>query len=541
LPSTAKNRLRAIALLLAVAAMSTSPLGQTEQRREGRVRKAGNWAVGQYIVVLQDNVDALDVLREAELNHRGHRKHVYGQAVNGFTIRLASSAAEQLAQDPRVKYVQQDGFVHLAQVAASWGLDRIDQRFTPLDTFYNSDALGTGVIVHVLDTGVLASHQDFGGRASVAADYVDDDYNESTPVANDDGAPGQPDGVDCHGHGTHVAATIGGTSFGVAKGVTLRAHRVVNCSGYGLESDVIAAVDTITGTAERPAVVNMSLGGGSSDALDDAIRHSIQAGVVYVVAAGNQDQPAINYSPARVQEAITVGATTSTDARASFSNYGPSVDIFAPGAAITSAWITSDSSTAVLNGTSMATPHVSGLAALLLERDPTLTPAAVQQAIVAAATPNVLTDVKAGSPNLLLHADLDHPSAPQVALLTPVPGQQALSNRPLTIAWDASDREGLQAIDAVLSTNSGLTFQAIPECADLPPAATECQWQSAGPITSTARIRVIARDITGDEAFGQSTADFAIVTKPDLIVSALGNRFLNAAVLPLAGSHKKQR
>uniref|UniRef100_UPI003467EDD9 Extracellular serine proteinase n=1 Tax=Thermus sp. (strain Rt41A) TaxID=32063 RepID=UPI003467EDD9 len=273
------------------------------------------------------------------------------------------------------------------QSPATWGLDRIDQRTLPLDGRYTYTATGAGVHAYVVDTGILLSHQEFTGR-------IGKGYDAITP-----GGSAQ----DCNGHGTHVAGTIGGTTYGVAKGVTLHPVRVLDCNGSGSNSSVIAGLDWVTQNHVKPAVINMSLGGGASTALDTAVMNAINAGVTVVVAAGNDNRDACFYSPARVTAAITVGATTSTDYRASFSNYGRCLDLFAPGQSITSAWYTSSTATNTISGTAMATPHVTGAAALYLQWYPTATPSQVASALLYYATPNVVKNAGRYSPNLLLY------------------------------------------------------------------------------------------------------------------------------------------
>jgi len=273
------------------------------------------------------------------------------------------------------------------QTGATWGLDRIDQRALPLSTSFTYGATGAGVKAYVIDTGIRKTHSEFGGRAIHGFDGV------LAGLSSDD----------CNGHGTHVSGTIGGATYGVAKGVTLVAVRVLDCAGVGLNSTVIAGVDWITGdhAAGRPAVANMSLGGGKSAALDTAVRNSIADGVLYGIAAGNESEDACTGSPSGVAEAMTVGATDSRDAKASFSDFGSCVDWFAPGVDITSAWFLTDSSTNTISGTSMATPHTVGVAALYLQGNPNAAPAAVANALASLTTKGIVTNAKSANANLL--------------------------------------------------------------------------------------------------------------------------------------------
>jgi subtilisin family serine protease len=323
----------------------------------------------------------------------------YANALRGFAATLSGAALEAVRNNPHVAYVDADLTVRASdtQTPATWGLDRIDQRNLPLSNSYTYNFTGSGVKAYIIDTGIRFTHTQFGGRAVTGYDAIDG---------------GSAD--DCNGHGTHVAGTVGSSTYGVAKAVSLVGVRVLNCQGSGTNSQVIAGIDWVTGNhaAGQPAVANMSLGGGANTSLDNAVNNSINDGVTYAIAAGNSNANACNYSPARVAAAITVGATTSSDARSSFSNYGSCLDIFAPGSSITSTWHTSDTATNTISGTSMATPHVAGVAALYLQSNPSASPATVRSAIVSSATSGVLTSVGSGSPNLLLYSLLTAPPPP---------------------------------------------------------------------------------------------------------------------------------
>ena len=348
---------------------------------------------GRYIVVFKDHVtDAGSEAEKVIRNEGGVRHFTFSKGLKGFVATLPDGAVAKVRNDPIVDFVEQDQIATINVTenlpTGGWGLDRIDQVDRPLDTLYHYSGTGTGVKAFIIDTGIRASHQEFGGR--VVSGY--------TAISDGNGTN------DCNGHGTHVAGTVGGTTWGVAKGVTLVPVRVLDCTGSGAYSGVIAGIDWVANSNLRPAVANLSLGGGTSAALDAAIAGAVSKGVTVVVAAGNSNADACNYSPSRAPSAITVGATTSSDARASYSNYGSCLDIFAPGSSITSAWNTSDVATNSISGTSMASPHVAGLAALVLEGKPSSSPASVASFLTSSASLNKLTSIGAGSPNRLVYS-----------------------------------------------------------------------------------------------------------------------------------------
>jgi subtilisin family serine protease len=389
---TLRRRL-GLAVVAAATAAAAIGAGPAAAASTGEIRHAGGPTAiaGSYIVVLKSGTTATPAGLAG--TYGGRVGHVYSAALRGFEVALDEASARKLAAHPSVDYVQQNHVLSLVGVQPnppSWGLDRIDQRNRPLDASYTFPNTASNVRAYIVDTGIRFTHTDFGGRAVSGFDAIDG---------------GTAD--DCHGHGTHVAGTTGGTAFGVAKGVQLVAVRVLNCAGSGTTAQVVAGVDWVTGdhAAGAPAVANMSLGGGVQAALDTAVANSIADGVSYAIAAGNSGADACNFSPARVPTAITLGATDINDNRASFSNFGTCLDLFAPGVSITSAWLTSDTATAVLSGTSMAAPHAAGVAALILSANPSWTPLQVRNEMVADATPGVVVNPGAGSPNLLLFVD----------------------------------------------------------------------------------------------------------------------------------------
>lgn len=396
-----------LAFAVGILALSYAPVQSSAQAdKTDKIKRVKNKIPNRYIVVLEEwaagepgeNSNAETVASELGIVYGGRIDKVYKHVLNGFSVEMNENQAERLSEDPRVQFVEEDGevYANATQTGATWGLDRIDQRDRPMDGNYNYTPTGSGVNAYIIDTGIRRTHADFGGRAFIGYDAIGDGQNSN----------------DCNGHGTHVAGTVGGSTYGVAKSVRLYAVRVLNCTGSGSNSGVIAGVDWVKNNHVKPAVANMSLGGGASSALDTAVNNAIAAGVSFAVAAGNDNVDACNSSPARVANAITVGSTTSSDARSSFSNYGTCLDIFAPGSSITSAWYTGDTTTNTISGTSMASPHVAGVAALYLQGNTTASPTTVRDTIVNTSSTSKLTGIGTGSPNRLLYSLLSGSTAP---------------------------------------------------------------------------------------------------------------------------------
>jgi subtilisin family serine protease len=391
------KRLTGLGFAAAAAVAITVGVVSPAQAAEGSVLYAGAEGAidNTYVVVFKDSVGTQSIdnqVRTSTAKYGGQAKYTYKAALRGYSATMSAQQARRVAADPAVAYVQQDRAVHILDVQPnppSWGLDRSDQRDLPLDNSYTHNPNNTqNVTAYIIDTGIRTTHTTFGGRAVWGTNTTGDGNN-----------------TDCNGHGTHVAGTVGGSEYGLAKNVRLVAVKVLNCAGSGSFAGVAQGIDFVTAqhAAGTAAVANMSLGAQGSDAAtENAVRNSIADGVVYGIASGNSNADACNFTPARVAEALTVNASTTADARASFSNFGTCTDIFAPGQGIVSSWNTNDTATNNISGTSMATPHVVGAAALILAANPSFTPAQVASTMINNSTPNKITSPGTGSPNRLL-------------------------------------------------------------------------------------------------------------------------------------------
>lgn len=393
-------------ITVGIAAVSLLPA--TTEGQKSKFRRSSNPVPNRYIVALDpvalrsEDESSDKTAGRLAANFGGQVDKVFSHALQGFSVEMTEQAAHAMSNDPKVLFVEQDSYVSIeaTQADAPWGLDRVDQRTVPLNTSYNYIKMGSGVHVYVIDTGVRTTHVEFAGRATVGYDAIYDGQN----------------GNDCHGHGTHVAATIGGANYGVAKNVSIHGVRVLGCNGIGTVASAVEGIDWVTANHISPAVANMSMGSNASPLMDFAVQGSIDSGVTYVVAAGNSSADACNTSPARVSSAITVGASNQSDVKASFSNFGNCVDLFAPGVAIKSAWAWHDLATFSASGTSMASPHVAGAVALYLEDHPTASPAQVNSELLGDATSGQMPATTDGSPNLVLFTAPNGPTAGEVVV-----------------------------------------------------------------------------------------------------------------------------
>jgi len=465
--SNFNKAVHAIALTLSFTVMSFVAHAQNKTDTATHAFAASKPILGRYIVVF--TADVTQPAQEAANLLRGSNAtlhHTFSHALKGFAASIPAAALPGLQNNPRVDYIEQDQTVSLNQAtspqsSATWGLDRIDQANLPLDSKYNFNGTGAGTNAFIIDTGIRADHVEFTGRVLPGYNVVADANGTN----------------DCNGHGTHVSGTVGGTTWGVAKSVNLVPVRVLDCTGSGTLSGVIAGIDWVAGSSLRPAVANLSLGSGYSSTVNAAVAGAHNKGVTMVVAAGNSNADACSYSPSSEPKAITVGATTNTDARATYSNYGTCLDVFAPGTNITSAWYTGTTATNTISGTSMASPHVTGVAALALQANPSYSPAQVASFVTTYATMNKVISAGTGSPNRLLYAMASStPAAPQTVAIRSLSGKSSKAGS----GWRA------QVTATVRDVNTGINLANAAVTGNFTPGGTlTCVTTSTGSCTLT--------------------------------------------------------
>lgn len=481
---------------------------------------------GSYIVVLKGSNSSSSV--EADISRAGGRtERRFTRVLNGLSVRIKNSEVSRLRNNPNVLSIEPDQQMFAVDTQSptpSWGLDRIDQRSLPLNSTFTATAQGSGVDTYIVDTGIFASHTEFTGRLVAGFSSIADSNGTN----------------DCNGHGTHVAGTTAGTIYGIAKSATLIPVRVLDCSGSGSNSGVIAGLDWIVAhhISGKAAVVNMSLGGGASTALDTAVQNVINDGIVMVVAAGNSNVDACSTSPARATNALTVGATgqysagETTDSRSSYSNYGPCLDIFAPGSRITSSWIGGSTAISTISGTSMASPHVAGVAAVLFGRYPGSTASEIASMLRTSATPNVVIGPGTGSPNYLLYLDPlgGTPTAPDavapVAPSAPTAITVAPSSGSLSIAFTAGAAGTSPITNYKYSLDGGATWLTRSPASTLSPIVVSGLTNG-----STYSVAIRAINTAGD-GIASTLVNATIPSAPSapLLVTALASANRSARV-----------
>ena len=510
----------AIGLVIGVVSSSS---GQV-LRGQGEIRRTNRPVRGRYLVLLRDTRDPDATMLALQGMSRGRLRHVYKNGVRGFAIETSAAGARALAMDPDVASVEEDGFVQAIgwqslTASDSWGLDRIDQRVSAVDGVPSYDGLyryaadGSGVHVYVVDTGIRTTHAEFAGRAVADYDVIGDGNG----------------GGDCHGHGTHVAGTVGGGRFGVAKNVNLHGVRVLGCDGWGSFSGLAAGIDWITGNHVKPAVISMSIGASvGSETVNAAIRAAIAAGITVVAAAGNDNEDSCFHLMGGVPEALVIGASGWMDDREGYSNFGGCVDLFAPGGGITSAWGGDDSSSTTMSGTSMATPHVSGAAALYLQRQPGASPAQVAAAIMRTATAGVIKNPGTGSPNrLLFTAAFGDIAAPTISLTAPLQGAPVRGR--VTVTASAQDDVEISKV-VFFAGNTQLRSDST--------APYSMEWDTTALPDGLCSLLAVAYDLAGNTASARASVTIRNKrddTPPRVSVVALQGTILqrNGARVPV--------